>query len=251
VDIPSNPVSQPLPSLQVYLLGLIEFDDVQRLQRRLVYELGENPGAALILCEHPPTITVGRNGSRAHIRADDKELAAMDMPVRWVNRGGGCVLHMPGQLAGYLAMSLPAFGLDLWRYIDSLHQVILNVLPEFDLSGHKRDDVSGIFLGPSRVATVGVAVGRWIAYHGFTLNVGPFLDPFRVIDETAAHPGVPSFRVTSMEAWRQRPTPMSKVREAVIRHIETTFGLERNHIYTSHPMIRRKARIDVFASSYQ
>jgi lipoyl(octanoyl) transferase len=245
------PAAQTTPSLEVYLLGLVEFDDVQRLQRRLVYDLGERQGAALILCEHPPTISVGRSGSRAHIRADDDELKAMGVPVRWVNRGGGCILHLPGQLAGYLALPLPSFGLDLKHYVDGLHRVLLDLLPEFDLTGSTRPETSGVFLGPCRVATVGVAVGRWIAYHGFTLNVGPYLEPFRLLDDPLASSEGTSIRPTSMEAWRQRPTPMPKVRESVIRHVETTFGLERNHVYTAHPLIRRKVRADVFAASYQ
>ena len=233
------------PPLEVYLLGLIDFDDAQRLQRRLVYDLGERGGAGLILCEHPPTISVGRSGSRAHIRADDDELKATGIDVRWINRGGGCVLHLPGQIVGYLALSLPAFGLDVATYVERLHRVLVEVLGEFDLIGSIRPDVPGVFLGPRRVATVGVAVGRWIAYHGFSVNVGAYLEPFRLLEEPS------QIRPTSMEAWRQRPTPMSKVREALIRRFESAFGLERNHVYTAHPLIRRKASVDVFASSYR
>ena len=236
------------PPLEVYLLGTVDFDEVQTLQRRLVYDLGERPGAALILCEHPPTIGVGRSGSRAHIRADDEELRSMDLPVRWVNRGGGCVLHLPGQLVAYLILPLPAFGLDLKRYVDGLHRLLIDVLAEFDLTGTTRTESPGVFLGTgtNRVATVGVAVGRWIASHGFTLNVGAYLGPFRLIDE----PVVPAIRATSMEAWRQRPTPMAKVRESVIRRVEAAFGVEQHHLYTSHPLIRRKASDHVFAASY-
>jgi hypothetical protein len=63
------------PPLEVYLLGLIDFDEAQLLQQRLVYDLGESEAAgALVLCEHPPTISIGRSGSRAHIVADDEEL---------------------------------------------------------------------------------------------------------------------------------------------------------------------------------
>jgi lipoyl(octanoyl) transferase len=248
----SPQASPPPPPLEVYLLGTVDFDEVQTLQRRLVYDLGERPGAALILCEHPPTISVGRSGSRAHILADDDELRSMDVPVRWVNRGGGCVLHQPGQVAGYLMLPLPSFGLDLKRYVDGLHRLVIDVLAEFDLTGTTRPESPGVFLGtgPSRVATVGVAVGRWISSHGFTLNVGAYLGPFRLIEEPASS-GLPTTRVTSMEAWRQRPTPMAKVREAVIRRVETAFGVERHHVYTSHPLIRRKASVHVFAASYQ
>src|SRR4051794_19925529 len=98
-----TPAPEP-PSLEIYLLGLVDFDDAQRLQRRLVYDLGERPGAALVLCEHPSTISVGRSGSRMHILPDDETLRSLGLRTHWVNRGGGCVLHLPGQLVAYFAL---------------------------------------------------------------------------------------------------------------------------------------------------
>ena len=110
-----------------------------------------------------------------------------------------------------------------------------------------RADLPGVFLGQARVASVGVAVNRWIAYHGLTLNVGPFLDLFDLLDE----PGIGSaaLRQTSMESRRQRCTPMAKVRESLIRHLERVLGLERHHVYTGHPLIRRKVLSHVYAPS--
>ncbi len=239
--------SSPSSPLEIYLLGLVDFEEAQRLQRRLVYDLGERGGGALILCEHPPTISVGRSGSRAHIRADDEELRGRDIPVHWVNRGGGCVLHLPGQLAAYCALSLEPLGLDVLGYVDGLHRAILDVLAEFDIRGETRPGWPGIFAGDARIASVGVAVNRWIAYHGLTLNVGPYLSPFQILEEPG--PGGGLLRQTSMESRRQRPAPMPKVREALVRQVEVTFGLERHHIYTNHPLIRRKARPHVYAQS--
>jgi lipoyl(octanoyl) transferase len=237
----------PSSPLEIYLLGEVDFEDAQQLQRRLVYDRGERGGGALVLCEHPPTITVGRSGSRAHIRPDDDELRERAVRVRWVNRGGGCVLHLPGQVAGYLALPLRPLGLTLRDYLDGLHQVLINVLDEFDLQGESRPDAPGVFLGNARVATVGVAVNRWIAYYGFTLNVGTYLGSFDLIDEPG--PCFSPLRQTSMESRRQRPAPMAKVRESLIRRVEEGFGLERHHLYTDHPLIRRRARPHVYAQS--
>lgn len=234
--------------LEVYLLGLVDFEDAQLLQQRLVYDLGEGGSAgALILCEHPPTISVGRGGSRAHIAADDEELRARGIPVRWVNRGGGCVLHLPGQLAAYFAMPLRDRGLDLHQYLDRLHGVLLGLLAEFDLRGTTHPGYPGVFVAGARVATVGVAVKRWTAYHGLTVNVGAYLEPFRLIDEPG--PGSVPLRQTSLEAQRQRPAPMHRVREALIDQLGRAFGLTRHHLYTDHPLIRRKARANVYAES--
>ena len=236
-----------LPPLEVFMLGLVDFDDVQRVQRRLVYDLGEGSGAGLILCEHPPTISVGRSGSRMHIVPDDQEIRALEIDVRWVNRGGGCILHLPGQLAAYLVFPLDRFGLSLQQYVEGLHEALVRVLGEFDLHGERHPGRFGVFLGQARVATVGVAVNRWVAYHGLTLNVGPFLSPFAMIEEPGFGPC--PLRQTSIESRRQRPAPMPRVREALIRQIESVFNLERHHIYTQHPLVRRKVCAHVFAQS--
>ncbi|MEW4566353.1 lipoyl(octanoyl) transferase LipB [Tautonia sp. JC769] len=236
------------PPLEVYLLGLIDFDEAQLLQQRLVYDLGESEAAgALVLCEHPPMISIGRSGSRAHIVADDDELRRLGIEVRWVNRGGGTHLHLPGQLNAYLALDLSRAGLDLRAYVHGLHQALIDLLAEFDLKGTTRSPSPGVFIGNARVASIGVAVKRWIAYHGLTLNVGPFLEPFQILDEPG--PEGRSLRLTSLEAQRQRPAPMPKVRESLIRHLESTFGMSRHHVYTDHPMVRRKARLHAYAQS--
>ena len=242
-----SPTSEP-PPLEVYLLGLVDYLDAQKLQRRLVYDLGESGGAALILCEHSPTISVGRAGSRNHIAVDDQVLRSLGVEVYWVNRGGGCVLHQPGQVVAYLAVSLDSLHLDVQAYLDGLQSALLGVLDEFDLKGTTRPDLPGIFLGNSRVASVGVAVNRWVAYHGSTLNVGPYLEPFELMIE---EPGIGfnPLRQTSMEARRQRPTPVSKVKESIIRQVERFFNLKRHHIFTQHPMIRQKAFDNVYAQS--
>ena len=236
----TTPAPVTVAPLEVFLLGEIPLDDVLRLQRRLIYDQGERAGGALILCEHPPIITVGRSGSRAHITLDDQELREARLAVRWINRGGGCILHLPGQIAGYLVLSLDSLGLDLGRYLDLLADILTDTLAEFDLKARTWTERSGSFLNHSRVASLGIAVTRGVAYHGFTLNVGTYLSPFSLLEE----PGLEGWplRQTSMEAQRQRAVSMPKVRESLMRHVELRLGLERHHVYTDHPLIRPKAR---------
>jgi lipoyl(octanoyl) transferase len=239
--------SPDTPALDIYMLGLVDFAELQALQRRIVYDLGEDGGAALILCEHPPTISIGRSGSRAHISADEEMLRGMGIRTYYVNRGGGCVLHLPGQVTAYLLMPLNAFGLSVQAYVDRVHETIVDVLREFDLSGETRADHPGIFSGSARIATVGIAVNRWIAYHGLTLNVGPYLELFDLLEEPGS--GRSHIRQTSMESRRQRATPMSKVRESLIRKVEESFGFRNHHLFTQHPQIRRKVLTHVYAPS--
>ena len=239
----------PRPTLDLYLLGNVPLDDALRLQRRLVYDFGEreNHGAGLILCEHPPVITIGRSGSRIHVAPRDDELRDLGLRMRWINRGGGCVLHLPGQLSAYLVLPLERHRLTLGGYLDRIHESIIATLAEFGLAGLTRDDSPGVFLDRARVAAVGVAVSRWVAYHGFSLNVGLYLDPFRIMNEPG--PDGRPLRQTSIEARRLRPAPMPKVREALARCVADVFDLEFSHIHTSHPLIRRTAPADVHVAA--
>src|SRR5262245_47361629 len=107
--------------LTAHLLDAVDFPAWLALQRRLVYAVsGDRRHAALVLCEHPPLISVGRQGSREHVHVDPRELRLKGWSVRWVNRGGGCLLHLPGQLAVYPILPLDRLGLDLHDYLDAL-----------------------------------------------------------------------------------------------------------------------------------
>lgn len=228
------------PALEVYFLGRIDFDEAMRLQRRLVYEVGESGLAAMIMCEHDPVISVGRSGSRAHIKPDDEQLRAMSLKTRWVNRGGGCVLHVPGQLGVYFALPLDRLGIGVRGLIDGLHDSLIATLADFDVPGKRIDGKPGVFVGEERIASIGIAIDRWIAYHGLTLNIGAYLPFFRILDEPGPFPG--ALRQTSMEAIRRRPAHQPAVRETLVRKIEERFSLKTHYIYTSHPSLARRVR---------
>ena len=126
----------PAPSrgLRAYLLGRLEFDALIGLQRRLVYEVGGSPETgALIVCDHPPGITIGREGSRAHVRPGPAELHARRWPVRWVSRGGGVVLHQTGQVTCYPVIALARAGLTPARYLVELQRVVVDLLRGFEV----------------------------------------------------------------------------------------------------------------------
>ena len=92
---PSDKEPVECVSSQAEATGCVDWADCQRLQRRLVYEAGSGDDGRIVtlLCEHPPLISVGRRGSRGHIRCTNEQLRHQRLEVRWVNRGGGCVLH--------------------------------------------------------------------------------------------------------------------------------------------------------------
>src|SRR5262245_50355018 len=154
-------------ALQVYLLGSVDFEAALRFQRRLLYDVsGAREQAILVLCEHPPIITVGRQGSRAHLFYGPDELRSRRWPVRWVNRGGGCLLHLPGQLACYPIFPLDRLGLTIPAYLEKLHQVVRGLLDDFNIPSAMRTTRPGVWAGARPLAAVGVAVRDWVGYFG-------------------------------------------------------------------------------------
>ncbi|HXG12956.1 MAG TPA: lipoyl(octanoyl) transferase LipB [Gemmataceae bacterium] len=229
------------PLLQVYLLGLVEFEAALALQRLLVYHVaGDRDRAALVLCEHPPLITVGRQGSRGHILCDADELKARRWSVRWVNRGGGCLLHLPGQLAVYPILALDRLGLGLRAYLDRLEAVLADVLADFQIPCQTRPGQAGLWVGSRPIATIGVAVRDWVTYFGAALNVNPDLGPFRLVRCGGPEDGP----MTSLERERRGPLRPSLVRERLLEHFAARFGFDRTALFFGHPALGRMTPSD-------
>src|SRR5437868_10535762 len=108
---PAVTLSPDFP-VHIHLLGVVDFEDCLSLQRRLAYDaISRGDGRIVVLlCKHPPLITVGRRGSRADVKFTAAELAHRQLEVRYVSRGGGAILHAPGQLAIYPIIPLAHHG---------------------------------------------------------------------------------------------------------------------------------------------
>jgi lipoyl(octanoyl) transferase len=233
----------PASSLQAYLLGSVGFESALAFQRRLLYQVaGERDHGAILLCEHMPLITVGRHGSSAHILYEPGELRARRWQVRWVNRGGGCVLHLPGQLVIYPILALDRLGLDLRTYMARLKTILGTVLGEFDVRAEARDNE--IVVGGRRIATIGVAVRQWVSYYGAILNVNPDLLPFRGIRSSSAYP-----EVTSLARERRGALRPSLVRERLLEHFAASFQFSRTAVFFDHPSLSPKTPADAIAAS--
>jgi lipoyl(octanoyl) transferase len=231
--------------LQVYMLGLVEFEAALALQRRLVYQVtGDRNTSALILCEHLPLITVGREGSWSHLHCSPEELRARRWRVRWVNRGGGCLLHLPGQLACYPILPLDRFGLGLQTYVDRLGEVIQGLLEEFDVRGQARRDGAGVWVNGRPIAGIGVAVHDWVSYFGFSFNVNPELPLLRLV-RWGAKDAEP---MTSLERERRGRLRPTMVRERLLEHFVERFPFSRTSLFSEHPMLARKAPSNALAT---
>ena len=216
-------------ALQVYLLGTVDFEALLRCQRRLHYEIaGDRTQAALILCEHPPLITMGRHSSRAHILAEPAELQLRGWPVRWVNRAGGCWLHQPGQLAAYALLPLDTLGLDVAAYHCRLGEIVQAWLGDFHIHSERR--AGGIWVGTRLLAGLGCAIRDWVSYFGLCLNINPVLDPYRLVRCAPKSPEP----MTSLERERRGRISPSLARERFIEHFQQGFGFGRVSLFTEH-----------------
>ena len=137
----------------------------------------------LLLLEHEPVITVGRGGE-----AQPRELGGV--PVLEVERGGEATYHGPGQLVGYPIVLLEGERRDLHRYLRDLEEVLIRVLAGLGVAGGRKPGLTGVWIGGKKVASLGVAVRRGVAWHGFALNVDVDLAPFRAFRPCGLDPDV-------------------------------------------------------------
>lgn len=225
--------------LEVHLLGLVDFDAALFLQERLVYETSgrDDKSGSLLICEHPPLVTIGREGSRAHLCVEDREFVARRLEVRWSNRGGGCLVHCPGQLAVYPLVPLDRIGVRPAEYVGRLIEAVIDLCTEFRVPAWPSEDGSGVSCRLGRFASVGASVKAGVTYHGLFINVAPPMDLIRLVDS-----GPRRERLTSLSAQRARATEMHAVREGLIRHVSGVLGYSRHHLYTGHPLLKRTRR---------
>jgi lipoyl(octanoyl) transferase len=239
-----SPTDGASSSLEVHLLGSVDFDSALFLQERLAYEISGRSDTlgGLLLCEHPPLVTIGREGSSSHLPNERRELTARNLDVRWLNRGGGCLVHAPGQLAVYPIVPLDRLGLGLVDYRTRLEEAVLDVCRELKISAQRHEQEPGVRCRSGQVAFVGIAAKAWVAYHGLFVNVCPNLDLLRLVRSNAEG------RISSLAAEQRRSASMPTVRESLIRNLSARLNYDNHHIYTGHPLLHRtRKRVSVYA----
>lgn len=177
--------------------GRTGYADGWRRQEELVARRNAGEaGDTLVFTEHEPVFTLGvRSGAEAHLLWDEAELARRGITVVTTNRGGDITYHGPGQIVGYPIISL-APRKDLHAYLRFVEQVLINTVGTFGLAAARRPGKTGIWLGPRKIAAIGIAVKKWTTFHGFALNVNPDLTAFAGIVPC----GITDGTVTSMAA---------------------------------------------------
>ncbi len=176
----------------------------------------------VLLLEHPPVFTLGRRGGMGNLTVSENVLKERGIAIIQVERGGDITFHGPGQLVIYPIIDLTSAHLGVADYVEMLEEVAIRVAADWGITAGRNPLNRGVWVGNSKLGSIGIAVRRGISFHGVALNVNLSLDPF-----TWIHPcGLKGIGITSLEKELGQRVSMDDVRQNVKHHLEEIFRLE-------------------------
>ncbi|MCX7387229.1 MAG: hypothetical protein NTX48_11240 [Planctomycetales bacterium] len=241
--------NQTLTTAEVRLLGAVDLPSVLALQKLMVHEVRcqSRTNAAILICEHPPAVTVGEGASVLELPESARELESRLITVHRVRRDGHAILHQPGQIAAYVVVSLLECQMDELNFRRCLQQAVIETCREVQVvATTSPDDPTAVFGRHGVVAELGIHVADGVTSFGIFLNVSCRLDEARGIGR-----GLLGQRISSLNAERVRPTQMPQVRSALIQYLCTHLGYPDYHLHTGHPFLKRTRTLihDKFTNS--
>ena len=204
-------------------LGLIGYQECLSLQKKLASRrlAGEIPDTLLLL-EHNPVITIGTAGGEDALLVKPEEAEKAGVELFHTDRGGNITYHGPGQLVGYPIFDLRLHGKDVHLFLRNLEQAVVDLLAGFGVEGRSVPGYTGVWVGDEKICSIGIAVRKWISYHGFALNVNPSFEHWALI-----HPcGLVDRQVTSIERLIGRNPGMEAVKAAAVYNFAEVFALK-------------------------
>jgi lipoyl(octanoyl) transferase len=226
--VPQAGIPDPAPSsataprvLDVRRLGRVAYGDGLALQERLVAErqVGRIPDTLLLL-EHDPVFTLGRNARAEHVLFPEAELRARGFEVFETGRGGDVTYHGPGQVVGYPILNLAPDRCDVHRYVRDIEEVLIRTCRDHGVTAGRVPGMTGAWVGEQKIGAIGVRIARWVTSHGFAFNVAGDLAPFGLIVPC----GLRGRGVTSLERLLGRPVSQDAVMDRLAAHLSAVFG---------------------------
>ena len=197
-------------------IGRKSYKAVLDLQKEMQQQrINGNIEDTLILVEHDPVYTLGKNANEDHL------LQSLDESVDVFNieRGGDITFHGPGQLVGYPILDLSNYKKSVSWYMRTLEQVLIDTLIEFKITAQRNDGLTGVWVGDEKIAALGVRISRWVTMHGFALNINPDLSFYDGIIPC----GIFDHGVTSMEQLLGETQNNDNVKNMVIEKFNKYF----------------------------
>ena len=197
-----------LKESQKILIQDLGYKNVLSLQKKLQKQrITGDAQDTLILVEHEPVYTLGKNANRNHLlQSRDKSVEIYN-----IERGGDVTFHGPGQLVGYPIIDLRNYKKSVSWYMRTLEELTIRVLKEFDIKGSRIKGLTGVWVGNKKIAAQGVRISRWVTMHGFSINVCPQLSYYDGIIPC----GIFDYDVTSMEECLNKKLSIKKIKNSV------------------------------------
>ncbi|MGB6677529.1 MAG: lipoyl(octanoyl) transferase LipB [Terriglobales bacterium] len=223
-------INAPNFMISILPLGTVDYATGLRLQQKLVQLRKDDLiGDVLLLLEHAPVITLGRNAKAANVIASREQLAGRGVEVFDCDRGGDVTFHGPGQLVGYPIFDLRGFTstdgkrktLGAVEFVRRLEEVLIRTCADFRIPAERVAGLTGAWTsnGDGKIAAIGVHISRSVTSHGFALNVNVDLDYFNLIVPC----GITSKPVTSMSKQLGQQLSLQEVAHSVSRNFGMVF----------------------------
>lgn len=211
-------MNQTMRTLRVDRPGLVPYERATAWQEMLVERRRIEGPDVLLLLEHPPVYTLGRGADVRFLG----ESADGPIPVVRAGRGGQVTYHGPGQLVGYPILDLRGHRQDVHWYVRQLEQVLIDALAILGIASGRVSGLTGVWIdGRRKIASIGIGIRRWVAWHGFALNVGHDLAPFDAITPC----GIAGVAMTSV-AREGGPDDVERVGDVVLGAFVARFGYD-------------------------
>jgi len=235
MPFPSPIAETQSPAVETFLLGRVPYLHCLALQERLRRHVAARDDGQIVvlMCEHPEVITIGRGGRPSDITSRGT-LRSREIETHWVNRGGGTLVHCPGQLAVYPIVRLRWHEFSLGDYLHRLQTALADTLTELGVQVHLQLGRMGVWGRTGRIASLGVAVRDWVTWQGAFINVSPAMGLFRLVQSDP----LASSCTGSLAAERCGVVRMATVRAVLVRQLSEAFGCDRYHLYTGHPWLK-------------
>lgn len=224
------------PAVHFHLFGQVLLEDMLNLQRRLAYEAASRDDGRItfLACEHELAITIGRSGSRADVLLDPEELERRQIELHYVARGGGTILHGPGQLALYLIAPLSRLRWSPGDYLRRLHVGLAETLDGLHVRHQTPADSFDLWGESGLLAAVGVTIRHGIGTFGMSLNVNPELRLYRYVRCVS---GKPRSTMGSLLTEHAAAGRMAAARSTLIATLPSAFGCQTSQVFSGHPLL--------------
>ena len=209
--------------LQDQDLGTSHYKRTWELQKELqLQRIENNIDDTLLLVEHEPVYTFGKNADENHLLQNYPE----NVKLFYTERGGDITFHGPGQIVGYPIMDLHNYKMSISWYMRALEEVIIRSLDKFGISADRKDGLTGVWVEDEKIAALGVRISRWVTMHGFALYVNTDLAYYDSIIPC----GIFDYGITSMKHILGGKQNMSKLKSILSAVFLDVFQLKEMEI---------------------